>query len=94
MGSIFDVLTVFLIAAAVGLFLLRLRHEAPHILPYLLIGLISLVGNWLGNHGGGVAAIALLMSGAFLMLHLAGEPYRERTNRDLASKSRQQAQTH
>lgn len=78
-SSIFDILTLFLVAAAVGLFLLRLRHEMPHVLPYLTIALIGLVGNWLGNQGGGVAAVALLMSGAFLMLHLAGEPYREPT---------------
>lgn len=77
METIFDLLAVLLFLATAGLFFLRLRHEDPPITPYLLIALVSAVGNWLGNHGGGVAAVALLIAGAFLTLHLASEPYRE-----------------
>lgn len=76
MGSIFDVLGAFLFIATAGLFLLRRRHEAPPLAPYLVILLVAIVGGWLGNSGGGVAAVAFLIAGAFLMLHLASEPYR------------------
>lgn len=76
MGSIFDVLAAFLFVAAAGLFVLRRRHEHPPLAPYIVICLVSLVGDWLGNNGGGVAAVAFLIGGAFLMLHLASEPYR------------------
>jgi len=73
----FDLLSVLLFIAAVSLFFLRFRHEDPPLAPYILISLICAVGNWLGNHGGGVAAVALLAAASFLLLHLASEPYRE-----------------
>jgi hypothetical protein len=77
--TIFDLLAVLLFLAAAGLFFLRLRHEDPPITPYLLIALVSAVGNWLGNHGGGLAAVALLIAGSFLLLHLASQPYGDDT---------------
>lgn len=77
MGTVFDLLAAFLFIATAALFLLRRRHESPPLTPYLLIGFVSVVGDWLGNRGGGVAAVAFLIAGAFLMLHLASEPFRE-----------------
>ncbi len=77
METIFDILAALLFSATAGLFFLRLRHETPPITPYALVGFVGIVGNWLGNNGGGVAAVALLIAGAFLTLHLASEPYRE-----------------
>lgn len=75
MASIFDILSTFLFLAAAGLFLLRWRQERPPLTPYALVGLVSAVGAWLGNHGGGPAAAALLIAGAFFTLHLAGQPF-------------------
>ncbi len=77
METVFDFLSVMLFVATAGLFFLRFRHEAPPLSPYILVSLVAAVGNWLGNHGGGLAAVALLVAGAFLTLHLASEPYRE-----------------
>ena len=77
METIFDLLAGLLFIATAGLYFLRFRHESPPLAPYVLVGLVCAVGNWLGNHGGGVAAVALLIAGAFLTLHLASEPYRE-----------------
>ena len=77
METIFDLLSVCLFIATAGLFFLRFRHEDPPLAPYLVVSLVAAVGNWLGNNGGGMAAIALLVAGAFLTLHLASEPYRE-----------------
>ncbi len=77
MDTIFDLLSVMLFMATAGLFLVRFRHEDPPLAPYLLVSLVCVVGNWLGNHGGGWAAVGLLIAAAFLTLHLASEPYRE-----------------
>ena len=71
----FDLLSSALFAAIVGLFILRRRHEEQRLAPYLTVCLVSVVGGFLGNHGGGLAAVALLIAGAFLTLHLASEPY-------------------
>jgi hypothetical protein len=77
LDTIFDLLSVMLFMATAGLFLVRFRHEDPPLAPYLLVSLVCIVGNWLGNHGGGWAAVGLLIAAAFLTLHLASEPYRE-----------------
>lgn len=77
MGTIFDLLAVFLFLATAGLFILRACHENPPLKPYFLIIAICVVGGWLGNHGGGLAAVALLIAGSFLTLHLASLPYGE-----------------
>lgn len=81
METIFDILSVTLFIAAAGLFFMRFRHENPPLWPYVLVSLIAATGNWLGNHGGGLAAVALLMGGAFFTLHLASEPYRDQADR-------------
>jgi len=75
--TMFDLLSVLLFIATAGLFFLRFRHEDPPLTPYLLVCLVCAVGNWLGNNGGGAAAVALLIAGSFLTLHLASQPYRE-----------------
>ncbi len=77
METIFDFLSVLLFIAAVSMFFVRFRHENPPLAPYIVISLVCAVGNYLGNNGGGVAAVALLIAASFLLLHLAGEPYRE-----------------
>lgn len=77
MTSAYDILAITILAAAAGLPLLRLRHERPAMLVYGLAAAVAAVGQHLGNHGGGLAAVALLMGAAFLLLHLASQPYRE-----------------
>ncbi len=81
METIFDLLSVTLFIAAAALFFMRLRHEHPPIAPYILVALVAAVGKWLGNDAGGhisgLGAVAFLMAGAFLTLHLASEPYRD-----------------
>lgn len=73
----FDLLSITLFVSTIGLYILRLRHERPPLTPYALVCAVCMVGAWLGNNGGGWAAVALLIAGAFLTLHLASEPYRE-----------------
>lgn len=75
MDTMFDFLAVVLFIASVGVFFHRFRHEDPPLAPYMLVGLVAAVGNWLGNNGGGWAAVCVLSGGAFFLLQLAGAPY-------------------
>ena len=75
--TLFDLLAMVLFLATTGLFFMRFRHENTPLSPYALITLVCAVGNWLGNHGGGPAAVALLIAGSFLLLHLASLPYED-----------------
>ena len=77
LDTIFDIFAVTLFVAAAALFFLRMRHENPPLFPYILVSLVCAVANWLGNNGGGVGAICLLVAASFLTLHLASEPFRE-----------------
>lgn len=76
--SMFDLMAAALFAASVGMYFLRLRHETPVPTPYILILCASAAGYWLGEHGHGALAVALLISGAFLLLHIVSLPYSER----------------
>jgi hypothetical protein len=77
METMFDFLAVALFMAAAGLFFLRFRREDPPLSPYVLISLACAVGNWFGNAGNAALAVCLLISGAFLLLHIASLPYPE-----------------
>ena len=77
MASMYDLLAVSLFIATAGVFFLRFRHEDPPLAPYLLISLTCAAGNWLGDQGANALAIAMLIAGAFLLLHLASLPYEE-----------------
>jgi hypothetical protein len=63
------------------MFFLRLRNEDPALAPYVAISLACAAGNWLGNSGSSLMAIALLIAGAFLLLHLASQPYPDEPSR-------------
>ncbi len=78
MVSMFDLLAAALFAAAAGIYVLRRRHESPILLPYLLIFLASAAGDWLGGHGAPALAVAMLIAGAFLLLHIVSLPYAEK----------------
>lgn len=77
METLFDLLSIKLFVAATLIFFYRLKRENSPLTPYMLIALVCAVSNWLGNHGFGIAAIALLVTASFYLLHLAGEPYAE-----------------
>ena len=77
METIYDFMSVALFIAAAAMFFYRFRYENPPLAPYMLISLVCAVSNWLGNEGGGVGAILLLVAAAFYLMHLAGEPFAE-----------------
>lgn len=75
--SLFDFLAVSLFIATAGMFFLRFRHEDPPLAPYLVISLSCAFGNWVGEEISPALGIALLIAGAFLLMHLASLPYPE-----------------
>jgi hypothetical protein len=77
METLYDLISISLFIATAGIFFHRFRSENPPLAPYMLIALICAVANWTGNNGGGAIAIALLIAGAFYLLHIAGAPFAE-----------------
>lgn len=75
METLFDLMAVALFIATAGIFFYRYKHENPPLAPYMLISLVCAVSNWLGNNGGGVGAVLLLIAGSFYLMHVAGEPF-------------------
>ena len=68
MISVFDIYSISLLLAAMSVFLYRFMRQDPPITPYLVIACVCAVGNWLGEIGGGWAAMALLVAASFLFL--------------------------
>jgi hypothetical protein len=77
METLFDLMAIALFIATAGIFFFRYKHEDPPLAPYMLISLVCAVANWLGNNGGGVGAVLLLIAGSFYLMHVAGEPFAE-----------------
>lgn len=75
---IFTWWAISLLVATAGLFIARMRHERPVFKSYAVVALVAATGGWFGNHGGGMAAVAFIIAGAFLLLHLASQPYGEK----------------
>lgn len=79
METLYDLMAVTLFIATAGIFFYRYRSENPPLAPYMLVSLDCAVSNWLGNNGGGVGAVLLLIAGSFYLLHIAGAPFAEET---------------
>lgn len=68
MVSVFDVYSLVLLIASMSLFVHRYVKHNPPVYPYLIIACTCLVANWLGDLGGGIFALALLVSASFSFL--------------------------
>ncbi|MEX6632548.1 XrtV sorting system accessory protein [Hyphococcus lacteus] len=68
MFSIFDLFSLALLLASMALFVSRYMVQDPPVYPYLIIATTCLVANWLGNAGGGIFAMVLLIAAAFSFL--------------------------
>ena len=75
METLYDLMSVMLFIATAGIFFYRFRSEDPPLAPYMLIALVCAVSNWLGNNGGGIGAVLLMIAGSFYLLHIAGSPF-------------------
>ena len=76
MITVFDIYSVSLLLISLGVFVVRYVRQEPPIMPYLVIACVCAVGNWLGDLGGGWAALSLLVAASFLFLSLLIAPYR------------------
>lgn len=68
MFTIFDVYSLALLLISMGLFVKRYTTQDPPVYPYLIIACTCLVANWLGEAGGGVFALGLLIAASFSFL--------------------------
>jgi len=68
MFTIFDVFSLVLLLASMTLFVRRYMKQNPPVYPYLIIACTCLVANWLGESGGGIFALALLVAASFSFL--------------------------
>ena len=68
MVTIFDVFSLVLLLASMTLFVTRYMKQNPPVYPYLIIAITCLVANWLGEAGGGIMALPLLIAAAFSFL--------------------------
>ncbi len=68
MVSVFDVFSLVLLVASMSLFVHRHLTQDPPVYPYLIIASTCLVANWLGDLGGGIFALALLVAASFSFL--------------------------
>ncbi len=75
METLYDLMSVTLFVATAGIFFYRFKSENPPLAPYMLISLVCAVSNWLGNNGGGVGAVLLMVAGSFYLLHIASAPF-------------------
>ncbi len=68
MFTIFDFFSLALLLASMGLFVKRYMTQDPPVYPYLIIASTCLVANWLGESGGGLFALVLLVAASFSFL--------------------------
>lgn len=68
MFTVFDIYALVLLIASMTLFVTRYMKQNPPVYPYLIIATTCLVANWLGEAGGGLFALALLITASFSFL--------------------------
>lgn len=68
MFTIFDIYSLALLLVSMGLFVKRYMTQDPPVYPYLIIACTCLIANWLGEAGGGVFALGLLIAASFSFL--------------------------
>ncbi|MGV6802102.1 MAG: XrtV sorting system accessory protein [bacterium] len=75
MTSFFDICSVILFIGAASLFFHRLQFEDPPLWPYATIMIACALGNWAGENISTMTGTVLLISGGFLIVHLASQPF-------------------
>jgi hypothetical protein len=68
MDTVFDLYSICLLVVSLTMFVIRYMREEPPVTPYLVIASTCAVGNFLGDNGGGVGALMLLVAASFLFL--------------------------
>ena len=68
MVTVFDLYSIGLLIVSLTMFVIRYMREEPPVTPYLVIASTCAVGNYLGDNGGGMGALMLLVAASFLFL--------------------------
>lgn len=68
MITVFDIFSLALLLVSMSLFVHRYIKQNPPVYPYLIIASTCLVANWLGESGGGIFALVLLVAASFSFL--------------------------
>lgn len=68
MITVLDIYSIGLLVVSLTMFVIRYMREEPPVMPYLVIASTCAVGNFLGDNGGGVGALMLLVAASFLFL--------------------------
>ncbi len=68
MITVFDLYALVLLLVSMSLFVHRYVRHNPPVYPYLIIATTCLVANWLGEAGGGIFAMTLLIAASFSFL--------------------------
>ncbi len=68
MVTVFDLYSIGLLIVSLTIFVIRYMREEPPVTPYLVIASTCAVGNYLGENGGGISALMLLVAASFLFL--------------------------
>ncbi len=68
MVTVFDLFSIGLLVVSLTMFVVRYMREEPPVTPYLVIASTCAVGNYLGDNGGGIGALMLLVAASFLFL--------------------------
>ena len=83
MFTVFDIYSLVLLIVSMGLFVHRYTRQNPPVYPYLIIASTCLVANWLGEAGGGLFALVLLIAASFSFLGCLLYPsWRHMSNND------------
>lgn len=82
MVTVFDLYSIGLLIVSLTMFVIRYMREEPPVTPYLVIASTCAVGNYLGDNGGGMGALMLLVAASFLFLGCVFYPRVARKNAD------------
>lgn len=75
MVSFIDIYSISLLLVSLTMFVVRYLREEPPVMPYLVIACTCGVGNFLGEQGGGLGAVMLLIAATFLFMGCVFYPH-------------------
>lgn len=75
MVTFIDIYSISLLLVSLTMFVIRYMREEPPVLPYLVIACTCAVANFLGEQGGGLGAVMLLIAATFLFMGCVFYPH-------------------
>lgn len=82
MITFIDIYSISLLLVSLTMFVIRYMREEPPVAPYLVIASTCAVGNFLGEQGGGLGAVMLLIAATFLFMGCVFYPHLRKLSQD------------